>query len=134
MPVLTLICAMTFLEVRSNTSLQAFKCSCEKIETEILFSAAFSNAHAGTAPRTRISQLILFSRKCSPSSIDATPSISTPEASITGAIIAAPCPYASALTTARSFVSGEISPRISPTLCSKFPRLTSTHDSRCVLK
>ena len=71
-------------------SSQAFKCSCEKIEMLISLRTALSTAQTGTAPNTRISQSIFACLKSTPSSIEATPSISTPLASIVGASITAP--------------------------------------------
>ena len=62
----------------------------EKIEIDILFSVAISNDQTGTAPTTRISQLMFSFRKSNPSSIDATPNISIPDANIIGADIIEP--------------------------------------------
>ena len=53
---------------------------------------ALSTAHTGTAPRTRMSQFIFAFLKSTPSSIEATPSISKPEARSVGASITEPCP------------------------------------------
>ena len=69
-----------------------------------MFSIAVGKAQTGTAPNTRISDVMPFSLKLRASSIDATPSISILLLNRVGASIAAPCPYASAFTTAKTFM------------------------------
>ena len=92
MPVSNLIWTFGLIPVLSKACLHAFKWASEKIEIDILFSVAISNDQTGTAPTTRISQLMFSFRKSNPSSIDATPNISIPDANIIGADIIEPWP------------------------------------------
>ena len=89
-------------------------------------------AHSGVEPRTSIGAVTPDCLSWIPSSTEATPSISTPDASKVGAVMVDPCPYASALTTAKNFVSEDVKFFNVLILCSMCARFISTHASRLV--
>ena len=76
---------------------------CEKIAIEISARTALSTAQTGTAPKTKMSQLIFAFLRSIPSSMEATPKLFIPHAKSVGAHIRLPCPYPSAFITARRF-------------------------------